>query len=519
MKRILVAVMLLCLALAQAIELNDSGLVQAAGVGAASFVAVPGEIPDMKPIFDLLEESVFTNVMPVHLNADDKLDLAIHFYRLRFGAPGNNEACENRLVLLVQGTGNMFTDATSQLAPGVSDIGACMSWFDVADLNGDGKPDLALAASQEDGRDTTVWQHSFAQSVVLLSQPGGTYALEKVGRPDWYHHVGHLVDEQGRALLAIAGLVEGSQVWRRDASDWTLLSTNSSQDPPGAQPFPHVNAGAFAFYNQGGDPTGLSDTLIQAAPYPSVVSAMAEVRNGDGSWTRLPQVDLFPFMGTVRFVTWQGVEQSDRPVYRVDGLDTPSGAYLGACVFRVTPSSEPMVVMKLSMAYIVGGWTGPDQVVLEENLVNVTTLLAFRVEGGALVRADLPITNEQQHSMNARYFGCGDVTGDGLADLTVFPLGDPSPVVYQNNGAGGLVYIGQAQFPAHDAQWNHAGTSLLRDFDADGIPDLVRWPGAGWSSQFSNDVSFRFLKGTGFIGDDQIFSIFADSFEVAPEPD
>ena len=74
MKRILVAVMLLCMTSA----------------GAASFVAVPGAVPDMKPIFDQLEDPVFTTIMPIHLDADDKLDLAIHFYRVRFGAPGNN---------------------------------------------------------------------------------------------------------------------------------------------------------------------------------------------------------------------------------------------------------------------------------------------------------------------------------------------------------------------------------------------------------------------------------------------
>jgi hypothetical protein len=478
---------------------------QASAQQAVSFVERPGAIPDLRAVFDEMGGSTFTTAMPIDLTGDGRLDLALHFYFIAYGSPGSFTPCTERLVLLVQASNGTFSDQTATLLEGPPRLGACMSWHDVADYNGDGRPDLAIAASQEDGRDTSnpAWMN--AQSVVLLSNVAtGKYTLERVGTPNWFHMVGHAIAQDGRPLLAISGYTQGSEIWRRDVAGWTRLSAATAQTPPGSTPYPHVDANAFVFLDASGA-QGPSDTLVKQSPFPTGFSAMdGAVRSTAGSWDPVTQLEMFPFVGMVRFVNWQGNE-SNAPVYRVDGRDAVAGGFLGGCKLRLGPAVPPMAVMKLSIAYIPGGWVGPQQLVHENDLLQSTRVFGFRAQGGSVVRTPLPVDGEVHEGISARYLRCADINADGLADLTVSRFGVPNPFVYINTGDGMLRYAGESAFPAHTPQWNHAGTSLLVDFNGDGVADLLRWPGAGWSSQFGNDVSFRYFEGTAHLTAEHVF--------------
>ncbi|MGD4180758.1 hypothetical protein QT651_22485, partial [Xanthomonas citri pv. citri] len=95
----------------------------------------------------------------------------------------------------------------------------------------------------------------------------------------------------------------------------------------------------------------------------------------------------------------------------------------------------------------------------------------------------------------------------GYDDVVVYTIGtypkggDGLPYVYLNDKNGGLHYIGQSQFPPQPDDipnqpdwWNETGrTSVLHDFDHDGIQDLLTWPGAG--VQTGRDLSFLYYKG------------------------
>ena len=59
-----------------------------------------------------------------------------------------------------------------------------------------------------------------------------------------------------------------------------------------------------------------------------------------------------------------------------------------------------MAVLKLSSAYIPGGWTGPEQTVHQGDLIQSTRLFGFRVENGSVVRVPLPIEGEVHHGVN-----------------------------------------------------------------------------------------------------------------------
>lgn len=478
---------------------------------AVSFVERPGAIPDQRAVFDEMVGSTFTTAMPIDLNGDGRLDLALHFYFIAYGSAGSFDPCRERLVLLVQGGDGTFSDRTAELLQGPPRLGACMSWYDVADFNGDGRADLAIAASQEDGRDISNWSWMHAPSVVLMSNATGGYTRELVGTPNWYHMVGHAIGPDGRPLLAISGFTQGSEIWRRDPAGWVRLSAATDQTPPGSTPYPHVDPNAFVFFDRSGA-GGPSDALVQPAPYPLRFAAMdGMVRALNGSWNPVTRLEMFPYVGMVRFVNWQGQENNTR-VYRVDGQDVvaDAGGFLGGCTFRFGPNAPTMVVFKLSAAYIPGGWTGPNQLLYQNDVVHTTRLIGFRVEGSRVVRAPLTVEGEVHEGFDARYFRCEDVNADGLTDISVLGSGVPNPLVYLNTGTGILRYAGDSAFPVHTPQWNHAGTSLLADFNGDGIADLLRWPGYGWSSQFNNDVSFRYFEGTTPL---TAAHVFADGFE------
>ena len=266
-----------------------------------TFVERPGAIPDLRPIYDALQGSLISVAVPLDLTGDGKLDLAITFSVLEPGRPGSFEPCRERLVLLVQGADGNFTDQTSTLLDGPATLGACMSWYHVADFNGDGRSDLAWAASQEDGRDSSNSNWMNAQSVVLLSNVGGQYTLERIGSPNWWHTVGRVTDTAGRPLIAIGGYTGPSEVWRRDPAGWTQVSVGGQ---PG-QPYPKLDAGGFVFLSDASD-AGPSDTLIQQAPYPIGMASMDGMRRTGSDWTPATRLNVFEYLGTVQLVQYSG---------------------------------------------------------------------------------------------------------------------------------------------------------------------------------------------------------------------
>ena len=448
------------------------------------FTEVAGAIPDQTPVYDAFTGSVVAFITPVDISRDGRDDMVIHYWKFAnpFGVV-TDVPCTNTLVVLIQQTDSTFVDQTTTYIAGPSDLGACSRKSLVADVNADGYQDVVFATNQEDGRNTSIWEHVEAPVAALVSRADGLYAVETFGQPSWYHEVGVGYDAAGKLFVAAAGGTRPSQVFQRAANGaWLDISSG----------FPATNAMTFLFNNSG---TGVvSDQLIQTA-FANGNDIGGAYRDGSGIWQTVPDLRIFPYVGTVNLITWDG-GTSQGPVIRIGQDYAVHGAYAAACRFTMSPGSPGMTVLKHSAGIIPGGYTGPDQVVPQDDVIPTTGLYGFRLLNGTLQQASLPIAGQQTVRTNSNFYSCRDLNDDGYMDIAVYPYNNKgNPFVYMNTWYGGLRYIGQSQFPFQATDWGMAGTSLLHDFDKDGIADLLTWPGNGYSSQFGGDMTYHYYKG------------------------
>jgi hypothetical protein len=477
-----------CWALALAVVCGTAWAADSPGT-TPYFAEVVGAIPDQKPLYDAFVTSTVAFITPLDINHDGRDDIVIHYWK--FASPFGivtDGPCTNRLVILVQQADDTFLDKTSTYLAGSADLGACSRKTVVADVNSDGYDDIVFAMNREDGRNTDVWQRVEAPVAALVSRSDGRYGVETFGVPSWYHSVGVGYDSGGKPFVAAAGYTEPSEVLQR-SSNGTWLDIGAG--------YPAINANTFMFSDSG--TSGLSDRLIQNAAYPNNFDIGGAWRDDSGVWHDVPDLTLFPNVGTINLISWNG-STTQTVVVRIEQRYAAVGAFFASCRFTMTPGSPGMTILKLSAGMIPGDYTGPDQVVDENDMIPIQRLFGFRLDDAALKSASLPIAREQTERVNSNFFDCMDLNGDGYMDIAVYPYNnDGYPLVYMNTGDGSLRYIGQSAYPSRESDWNLSGTSLLHDFDKDGIPDLLSWPGNGHSSEFGADMTFYYYKGTALL--------------------
>lgn len=458
----------------------------AAPLSTRYFTEIPNAIPDQRPLYDALADSVNAFITPLDVSRDGLDDIVIHYWTFAnpFGIV-NDAPCKDRLVVLVQRPDQTFVDETAVYISGPSRLGACSRKSVVADVNGDGVDDIVWATNQEDGRNSDNLEHIEAPTNALVSLAGGGHAVEAFGPANWNHAIGVGTDAAGRTFVASAGFTQPSQVFRREAGGAWLDIGNG---------FPATNASTFLFSRS--PQSAITDELIQDAMYPNQFDVGGAYRDALGTWHPVADLRIFPYVGTVNVINWNGSITEGNPVHRVGDRYAATGAFDESCRFALSPGAPEMTVLKLAAGLLPGPYTGPDQLVDENDVVPTRQLFGFRLQDGALQQASLPIAG-QQTAIAANFYSCADFNGDGYMDIAMFPYDAVGlPVVYINTTYGALRYIGKSQFPHRTTDWDNAGSTLLHDFDGDGIADVLSWPGSGRSSQYAADMDFYFYKGT-----------------------
>lgn len=146
----------------------------------------------------------------VDINSDGRKDIVMHLYAHRYdnGATGPKPQF-NKMVFMVQQVNGRFVDQTLTYLAGSRDLGGGSRKVKIGDLNGDGRPDLVYAISQEDGRNLSNAHNADAQLAAVISVPGG-YKVTRFGRPNWYHSVNIGQDPSGRSFALGEGYSQPS---------------------------------------------------------------------------------------------------------------------------------------------------------------------------------------------------------------------------------------------------------------------------------------------------------------------
>jgi hypothetical protein len=426
------------------------------------------------------------------VNGDGLKDLVMHLWTNAYTNAGETGPLPspNKLLIYLQNRDGTFTDRTAQILPNSNyDLGGGSRKVKVSDLNNDGKPDFFYAINQEDGRTLPDPHYGNAQKAALISN-GSTYKIVKFGKYSLYHSIGIGAATSGQTFVTGNGYT--------NTHDNTFAYSFDSTGNPIKLNFtlPDISATSFEFLKTRDD-ISYTDLLIQPKDTEhDYLSVRASILNASSVWSSVNPLTLAEKAGTVLAIGYDGASQGVSPVFRVGTKILAFAGLSEMCKIRIYPSQNQVAVVMGSGAVIPNFQQG--MTIKQNDLKHFSFLRGITVDSGKLVEFDLAITGVVSDNVNANFFDCNDVNGDGYDDIVVYPYNaDGLPYVYINTKDGRFSAVDSKKFPSPSLNWSNSASSIYTDFDNDGIPDLMIFPANGING--SGSVSYKFYKGTRFI--------------------
>lgn len=442
------------------------------------FAQVPNAFPDIGPYIESVGGSaIMTNVAAADLNRDGLTDIVIHLWAgygldsasLPAGAP-----TPNRVIALLQTGAGVFEDRTAEVF-GRADVdlcGAATRKHRVADLNGDGYADIVYATNREDGR-TTEWS---AQSCALLSNGNGTYKVVEFGQSIFHHSVDVATSPLGQPHVLLPGAESGYTF-----DNGTAVFTDLGLPLLGQETILATRSAAV----------GYTDRILSTRATGEVSTAMLlEYGTTDfKTWSKVAELN-FDSARLVKF----GMDAATSPdaiLYSWRGQEFVGANFFESCNLLARPGEPPLRIVHFTPYWLPGG-SGGRAFIPESEVQPYSRLLSLKNVNGALV--DTEAVAGSASSENINFIRCGDLNGDGHEDVATYPYrAGAKPIVYLNDRQGKLTRVPEARFPdgPADGRW----TSMLVDLNADGVQDLIYFPGNGCSAADAGCRRFALWKG------------------------
>lgn len=475
---------------------NPNGAVSAANVTniIVSCVATPAWMSFFSEISNALPVTMPTNTksailaMPLDINGDRRDDLVIHYFGGYFGQSVGSTPCPNALRIYISQSNDTFKDETATFLVGSDNLDGCSRKGKIADINGDGKPDIVFAINQEDGRVNLSTNANDANAkLAALVSVSGKYTVKLFGTPSWNHSVGVGYGPDNKLFVTGHGYTQKSY-------DSFYFQADGSFSKTGL-PLPDMSPTAFEFMNTTRSKEWTNRVVQANNSTMDYLSVEGFVQATSGAWQTLTRFPLAANIGSVNAIGYDGGNQGLQPVFRTSGVDITFAGLSETCQIKLTPNSENIVLLKISGA-IIPNFT-PGMTVKQNDLNSYSTFKAVRIVNSQIAEVTFSIKDQPTININSNFFDCKDVNNDGYEDIVEYPYQVSGlPFVYLNDKANGFAYIGNTKLPPILANWGNAASSLLHDLTGDGVPDLVVWPANGTNS---SSLDYRFYKGKKYL--------------------
>lgn len=449
--------------------------------------------------FDKYKGLTVVTMEVIDVDQDGLKDIVVHFWD---PARGEERTLATPNFLKVFRLRNDFTfqDYTETLfGYEPIDLGGATRNIEVADLNGDGSPDIVVNTNQEDGRIDANAEFSDGQLAAMVSVEGG-YEIIKFGTPSWYHSLGVGTFPDGKPFVTGNGFSGNfrAEIFSFDASNQPKLNESGELEIP---------PNAFRFLN--GDKE-YSTQLIRNANYPNMFGVIG-YQLVNGSWVMTDELsNPYPKIGEVQFKGWNSPGYEAIDVISIDGvpsLGQGGYSYSESCSLKIYPDSDPIAILKLNSAELRNYGSKEFYEQTPDDVAEYNILMGFAFENNVITKQPLVINNEQIYE-NYNFIDCSDIDGDSYDDIVAYAR-ESVPLIYINNQHGEFNLSVENRLP--DIQnpiiWpdNHAVasievSSIFRDFTGDGIPDLLFYPDGIATEDFGGDfgdgIGLKFFVGT-----------------------
>jgi hypothetical protein len=399
----------------------------------------------------------FSLLTPIDMDGDGKKDLAAHFWCNQFNvAAGFNGPTPDSFKVFLNKS-SVYEFGNQQIfGQSFVSLGGASRKVAFADINADGKPELAYVINREDGRPIgTNTSVAAAQSMILTSTSKG-YTLAPVGSPDWFHAVDIFQSDAVTKSVVYQGFNNvGPQTLSLTGNSWT----------PATFTIPSLSGLTYRFLKS--NQTLASDDLVITGGLTDAASLDIFIKSAL-LWTQGTGFHPVVTPNAVTMTAWNGdVSQFNR-------IDIGPTSYVAAgfdesCKLKISPNSQEVFIGRFSGRKLPQNYSG--QPVSETALPLYSELMGFQNVNGQLQKIELNLDSPlSQDAFN--FFECTDVNGDRYDDIVIsHQRAGGLPDIYLNNKNGGFAKLTSSVFPKSPIVGN--GRGMLADMDGDGVNDLI----------------------------------------------
>ena len=347
----------------------------------------------------------------------------------------------------------------------IVDAGGMPLSFVVSDFNRDGKPDIGIGISWEDGRwqngDFSAW---LAPQTILASSTNREYTVERFAQLASSGRVAAVDNEVGGVdFVYPVSPSESAAAYRWSGSKWDKVIG-----------YPKVNVLMRFFTHPSINRS--SDLVISQSGDPNDGPASIQVLQRDGDSWRYKSKFVLPSR-QIPTINWNG-EIKDNAIVEINGRAVSYGTFEDSCVIDDSLINLKLILVRLTGMYIPLEWDGVS-LVDQRVLRGVSILLGFEIRDGVLIRRpdiDIPLRDRFFNE-----YSCQDVNRDSNRDVIVHATGNnpegtkSEPLFFFRDSSTNFIrhQLQTQPLPPQGAFGWPDSANYIRDLDGDGLLDLV----------------------------------------------